>query len=53
MPGGGRARGNVARVRKLLVAVAVTGLVLALALRRSAGRQHGTPDHWPAVVRKP
>gem|GEM_PF-6186997 len=53
--------GKVARVTRVrlfvLVLACLAGLgalgALAAATRRSAQRQHGTPDHWPAVARKP
>ena len=51
--------GKVVPVKKLLVLVLVA--VLAAAVWRrflapsepAATHQHGTPDHWPPVVRKP
>ncbi len=57
----GSRAGSVAAVKKLLLVLLVVALGVA-AYRRFSGshapasartHQHGTPDHWPPVVRKP
>jgi hypothetical protein len=47
--------GYFAAVKRLLVLCVLAALCVVLARRvyaRSSLRQHGTPDHWPAVPRK-
>lgn len=57
--GAKRRIGSVLRMKKFFLLLVVVVLGVALYRRFSTSRAavehhlHGTPDHWPAVVRKP